>query len=80
VVGTDPVAIDHHLIEMIEAKREKEGAVSIFNRSPEHIKPGPELDPNFNSFVREPGHVQYASNLGLGVFEKTKIKADVINL
>jgi uncharacterized protein (DUF362 family) len=80
VVGTDPVAIDHHLIEMIEAKREREGAVSIFNRSPEHIKPGPELDPNFNSFVREPGHVQYASNLGLGVFEKTKIKADVVNL
>lgn len=80
VVGTDPVAIDHHLIEMIEAKREQEGAVSIFNRSPEHIKPGPELDPNFNSFVREPGHVQFASTLGLGVFEKTKIKAELVSL
>lgn len=80
VVGTDPVAIDHHLIEMIEAKRETEGAPSLFNRSPEHIKPGPELDPNFNSFVREPGHVEYASTLGLGVYDKTKTKAELISL
>lgn len=80
VVGTDPVAIDHHLIEMIEAKREQEGAPSLFNRSPDHIKPGPELDPNFNSFVREPGHVEYASGLGLGVFDKSKTEAELVSL
>lgn len=80
VVGTDPVAIDHHLVEMIEAKRREEGAVSLFDRSPEHVKPGPELDPNFNSFVREPGHVEYASTLGLGVFDKAKTNGEVVSL
>ena len=80
VVGTDPVAIDHYLIEMVEAKREREGAVSLFNRDPEHIKAGPELDPNFNSFIREPGHVQYASTLGLGVFDKGKTDGALISL
>jgi uncharacterized protein (DUF362 family) len=80
VIGTDPVAMDHYLIEMIEEKRRQEGAPSLFNRSREHLKEGPELDPNFNSFIREPGHVEYASHLGLGVFDKAKIKAKVISL
>jgi uncharacterized protein (DUF362 family) len=80
VVGTDPVAIDHHLIDMVEEKRRQEGAPSLFDRSPEHVRPGPELDPNFNSFIREPGHVEYASTLGLGVFEKSKIDGELISL
>lgn len=80
VIGTDPVAIDGHLVEMVEEKRRQEGAPSIFNRSQEHIKPGPELDPNFNSFIREPGHVEYASKLGLGVFDKSKIHGEVVSL
>lgn len=80
VVGTDPVAMDHYLIDMIEEKRRQEGAPSLFNRSREHLKNGPELDPNFNSFIREPGHVEYASHLGLGVYDKSKIKEQVISL
>jgi uncharacterized protein (DUF362 family) len=80
VVATDPVAGDHLLIDMIEAKRREEGAPSLFDRSGARIKPGPELDPNFNSFVREPGHVEYASRLGLGVFDKAKIQEKVVEL
>jgi len=80
VLGTDPVALDHGLIEMIEAKRQEEGAPSIFDRSAKHIKRGPELDPNFNSFIREPGHVEYASHLGLGIYDKNKITEKTISL
>ncbi len=80
VVGTDPVAMDYYLIGMIEAKRRQEGAPSIFNRSRDHLRRGAELDPNFNSFIREPGHVEYASHLGLGVYDKTAIKEQVIEL
>jgi Domain of unknown function (DUF362) len=65
VVGTDPVALDHLLIDMIEEKRRQEGAPSIFDRSRKHLPSVPKLDPNFNLFIREPGHVEYASSLPL---------------
>jgi uncharacterized protein (DUF362 family) len=80
VLCTDPIAGDRYLIDMIEAKREQEGAPSIFNRGMEHIKRGPELDPNFNSFIREPGHVEYASHLGLGIYDKAKISEKVVTI
>jgi hypothetical protein len=72
--------MDHYLIDMIETKRRQEGAPSLFDRSRNHLRRGPELDPNFNSFIREPGHVEYASHLGLGVYDKTAIKERVIEL
>jgi len=78
MVGTDPVAIDHKLIELIEAKRKAEGAVSIFDRSRSHL--GDPGDPNFNRFIREPGHVEYASTLGLGVYDNEKIRVQEIEL
>ncbi len=80
VIGTDPVALDHLLIDMIEEKRKQMGAPSIFNRSREHLKAGPELDPQFNSFIREPGHVEYAGSLGLGIYDKSQIKEQVVTL
>jgi uncharacterized protein (DUF362 family) len=80
VIGTDPVALDHLLIDMVEEKRNEEGAPSIFNRSREHLKFGPELDPNYNSFIREPGHVEYAGHLGLGLYDKNQIQEKVITL
>jgi uncharacterized protein (DUF362 family) len=76
--GTDPVAMDHKLIELIEAKRKVEGAISLFDRSPEHL--GDNHDPNFNRYIREPGHVEYASKLGLGVFDNAKIKLQEIEI
>lgn len=80
VLGTDPVAMDHFLIEMIEAKRKEEGAPSLFDRSPERLRKGPELDKNFNSFIREPGHVEYAGQLGLGIYNRAEIKEKIVQL
>jgi uncharacterized protein (DUF362 family) len=76
--GTDPVAMDHKLIEVIEAKRKAEGAVSIFDRSREHL--GQNSDPNRNHYIREPGHIEYAGGKGLGVFDNAKIQLKVIDL
>ncbi|HZC36620.1 MAG TPA: DUF362 domain-containing protein, partial [Chthoniobacterales bacterium] len=71
--GTDPVAMDHVVIDTIEAKRKAEGAPSLFDRSPSHLG-NDNADPKFNHFIREPGHVEYASRLGLGVYDTDKIK------
>jgi uncharacterized protein (DUF362 family) len=76
--GTDPVAMDHKLIELIEAKRKAEGAVSIFDRSREHL--GDNSNPNFNHFIREPGHVEYAARFGLGIFDNEKIRLQEMEL
>jgi hypothetical protein len=37
-------------------------------------------NPNTNHYIREPGHVEYASTLGLGVFDAARIKLKVIAL
>jgi hypothetical protein len=76
--GTDPVAMDHKLIEVIEEKRKSEGAVSLFDRSREKL--GDNSDPNRNRFIREPGHVEYASKLGLGIYDSAKIQFKAIEL
>lgn len=78
--GTDPVAMDRLLIDVIDGKRKAEGAPSIWDRSKELIKFAPETDPSFNRFIREPGHVEYASKLGLGVYDIEKIKLRSIEL
>jgi Domain of unknown function (DUF362) len=84
LIGTDPVAIDRLLLDIIEEKRSAEGALSIWNRSPERVKmdqaternQGPEVDIIF----REPGHIEYASTLGLGVSNKRRIMVRDIQL
>ncbi|MFN0105535.1 MAG: DUF362 domain-containing protein [Bryobacteraceae bacterium] len=79
--GTDPVAIDRLLIDVIEEKRKAEGAISVFNRSMDYVKKGDfRKDPNTNNFIREPGHIEYAGGLGLGVFDKSKITLKEIRL
>ncbi len=78
MVGTDPVAMDHKLLELIEAKRKAEGANSLFDRSPAQL--GDNSDPTKNRFIREPGHIEYASKLGLGVFDNAKIDLKDIEL
>lgn len=77
--GTDPVAMDRLLIDVIEEKRKAEGAPSIFDRSPAHIGPD-NSNPNFNAFIREPGHVEYASRLGLGIYDRDRIKLKAVEL
>jgi hypothetical protein len=82
--GTDPVSIDRLLIEVIDDKRKAEGAVSIWDRSPETLKfddaRARDEDPNVNILIREPGHVEYAGRLGLGVADLAKIRVEEIEV
>lgn len=79
--GTDPVTMDHKLIDLVEAKRKEEGAISIFDRSASQlVAGGAVLAPNFNHYIREPGHVEYAGKLGLGIFDSAKISQQEIEL
>ncbi len=77
MVGTDPVAIDRLLLDIIEEQRRAQGVISIWDRSPRSLKVDDtrarDADPNVNIIIREPGHVEYASTLGLGVYDLTKI-------
>ena len=76
--GTDPVAIDRLLLDIIDEKRKAEGAISIYERSPRYLKvddgAARDADPNVNIIIREPGHVEYAARLGLGVADLAQIK------
>src|SRR5206468_3488436 len=38
LLGTDPVAIDRLLLDIIENKRKAEGAISIWDRSPKYLR------------------------------------------
>ena len=62
--GTDPVAIDRLLLDIIDDKRKAQGAISIWDRSPGSLKMDDtrarDADPNVNIIIREPGHVEYA--------------------
>ncbi len=79
--GTDPVAIDRLLTDIIEEKRKAEGAICVFNRSMDYVKKGDfRKDPNTNNYVREPGHIEFAGGLGLGVFDIAKIQLKEIRL
>lgn len=80
--GTDPVAIDRLLIDVIDSKRKAEHATSVWDRSMAHIKPGNGYDdnPNIDRLVREPGHIEYASKLGLGEYDIGKIQVRNIEL
>ena len=81
--GTDPVAIDRILLDIIEEKRRAENALSVWSRSRESIDPtGKQFreDPNFNRYLREPGHIEYAASLGLGVYDKSKIDIREVKL
>ena len=77
MVGTDPVAIDRLLLDIIEEERRAQGVISIWDRSPSSLKiddtRARDADPNVNIIIREPGHVEYASTLGLGVYDLRKI-------
>jgi uncharacterized protein (DUF362 family) len=81
--GTDPVAIDRLLIDIIDAKRKAEGAISVWDQSQEHFTGDRrkwETDPNLNRFIRETGHIEFASKLGLGTYEMNRIQRTEIRL
>jgi hypothetical protein len=82
--GTDPVAIDRLLLDIIDTERRAHGAISIWDRSPGSLKiddgRARDADPNVNIIIREPGHVEYASTLGLGVYDRARIKVDDVSV
>ncbi len=80
--GTDPVAMDRLLLDVIDDKRKAEHATSVWDRSMAHIKSGRDYDdnPSIDRFIREPGHIQYASTLGLGVYDLDKIQVRKVEL
>jgi len=74
--GTDPVAMDRFLIDVIDDKRKQEGAISVWDRDMRNFTSKQEewqKDPNKNRSIREPGHIEYAGTLGLGVYDVKKI-------
>jgi uncharacterized protein (DUF362 family) len=80
--GTDPVAVDRLLLDVIDHKRAAEHASSVWDRSMANVKPGRDYDdnPSINRFIREPGHIEYASKLGLGVYDIGQIQVRKIDL
>ena len=81
--GTDPVAMDRFLIDVIDDKRKQEGAISVWERDMKYYSPTLadwQANPNVNRFIREPGHIQYASTLGLGVYDVDTIKHTELTL
>jgi len=80
--GTDPVSVDRLLLDVINNKRAAEHASSVWDRSMANVKPGWNYDdnPSINRFIREPGHIEYASTLGLGVYDIGKIQVRKIEL
>jgi len=82
--GTDPVAIDRLLLDIIDTERRAHGAISIWDRSPASLKTDDtrarDADPNVNIIIREPGHVEYASTLGLGVYDRARIAVQEVRV
>ena len=81
--GTDPVAMDRFLIDVIDNKRKQEGAISVWERDMKYYSTRLEdwqADPNVNRFIREPGHIEYAGTLGLGVYDTNKINHTEITI
>ena len=82
--GTDPVAIDRLLLDIIENERRAHGAISIWDRSPASLKMDDtrarDADPNVNIIIREPGPVDYASTLGLGVYDRARIAVEDVRV
>ncbi|HXH49575.1 MAG TPA: DUF362 domain-containing protein [Terriglobia bacterium] len=83
ILGTDPVAVDTIELDLINRKRQAEGALSLWDRNPKNI--------TFNSnefyhnsqknlFYRQPGHIAAAGKLGLGISDLQKIDRHRIQL
>ena len=82
--ATDPVAIDRLLLDIVDNERKAHGAISIWDRNPASLKMDDsrarDADPNVNIIIREPGHVEYAASLGLGVADLSQIKVQELTV
>src|SRR5271165_164774 len=76
LVSTDPVAMDTIELEAIEKKRREKGAPSVWERDPKSITLDSRIfyeDASKNLFYRQPGHIEAAGKLGLGVYDLKQI-------
>lgn len=75
LIGTDPVAVDRIELEIVEEKRRTLGVPSLWDRNPEHLGTGADMQrtAHRNQFYREPAHIRTAAELGLGTWELTEI-------
>jgi len=76
MVSTDPVAMDTIELEAIDKKRLEKGAPSVWEHDPKSItKDSREFyeDASKNLFYRQPGHIEAAGKLGLGVSDLKQI-------
>ena len=83
MVGTDPVAMDTIELEKIEAKRSKEGVLSVWSRDPKSLtNDGGAFyqDASKNLFYRQPHHIEAAGKLGLGISDRKQIEHQVIHI
>jgi uncharacterized protein (DUF362 family) len=74
--ATDPVALDRIGWEIVDAKRVKEGLPPVAETG--RAGKNPTRTENFD--YRQPQHIAGAGALGLGVYDKARIKHEVINL
>ncbi len=80
--GTDPVSMDRLLLDIIDNKRKAEGANSVWDHEMAHVERGRGYsdNPNIQRFLKEPGHIEYSSKLGLGIYDRSKIRLQEIKL
>ena len=78
------MALDRLLLDIIDDERKRRGANSIWTRDVKTLDfnngGNRDTDPNVNIIIREPGHVEFAGKLGLGVHELDKIRVKEIKL
>jgi uncharacterized protein (DUF362 family) len=82
-LGTDPVAMDTIELEAIDRKRRELGAPSVWDHDAKSITADSGefyRDPRKNLFYRQPGHIQSAAKLGLGVADVKAIDRRRIEL
>jgi hypothetical protein len=73
-LGSDPVALDRLLLDVVEEERLRRGAPSIHARNPKlGTREQRDADPAVDVLIREPGHVAFAGKLGLGVADRRRI-------
>jgi uncharacterized protein (DUF362 family) len=83
LVSTDPVAMDTMEMEAIEKKRREEGAPSVWEHKASSITMDNRafyMDASKNLFYRQPGHIEAAGKLGLGVWDLKKIDHRVMRI
>src|SRR4051812_22263468 len=81
LVATDPVAMDSVELEAIEKKRHERGAPSLWLHDANSITAdGSEFYHNAskNLFFRQPGHIEAAGKLGLGVADRKQIDHRIV--